>query len=120
MRIGELASRSQVPVRMLRYYEEQACWPRSGPNGYREYSESDIARVALVSSLVRSGLPTKLIVPLLRHGSDDRPEGSSAAQLVSAFEEEAARLDAKIACMTLSRNAIRRYLDSHESLARSA
>jgi DNA-binding transcriptional MerR regulator len=120
MRIGELAGKSGVPVRMLRYYEERALLaPHRASNGYREYTDSDVDRVALVSSLVRSGLPTKLIVPLMQHRTD-APDSPAAAQLVSAFEEEAARLDAKIACMTLSRKAVQQYLDAHRPLARTA
>jgi DNA-binding transcriptional MerR regulator len=120
MRIGELANRTGVPVRMLRYYEERELLaPHRASNGYREYSDGDVDRVSLVSSLVRSGLPTKLIVPLIQHRAD-APDSPAAAQLISAFEEEATRLDAKIACMTLSRNAVQQYLDAHRPLARTA
>src|SRR4051812_35065808 len=104
MRIGELARKTRVPVRMLRYYEERGLLaPTRSSNGYRVYGDEDVARVTLVSSLVRSGLPTKLIVPLVLHTADGSPGGCSPAQLIAAFEDEAARLDAKIACLTLSR-----------------
>jgi len=40
MRIGELATRTGVPTRMLRYYEEQGLiTPRRLANGYREYDD---------------------------------------------------------------------------------
>lgn len=40
MRIGELARRTGVSVRALRYYEEQGLLvPARAANGYREYTE---------------------------------------------------------------------------------
>ena len=121
MRIGELAKKTRVPVRMLRYYEQRGLLaPTRSPNGYRAYAEDDVARVTLVSSLVRSGLPTKLIVPLVVRTPDGRPDGCTADQLLDAFQDEAERLDAKIACLTLSRNAVQKYLDLHRPLTRTA
>jgi DNA-binding transcriptional MerR regulator len=111
VRIGELSSPSGVPVRMLRYYEEKGLLaPGRAANGYREYGERDVTRAALVTSMIRSGLPTKLIVPLLRQrcdAADVEPDEEVAALL----RDEAARLDARIACMSLSRRTIQDYLD---------
>ena len=111
MRIGELSARSGVPVRMLRYYEEKGLLaPGRAANGYREYGEGDVTRAALVTSMIRSGLPTKLIVPLLRQQgetADADPDG----EVVALLRAEAARLDARIACMSLSRGTIQDYLD---------
>ena len=109
MRIGELSERCGVPVRMLRYYEQRGLLtPDRSANGYREYAEADVERAALVSSLIRSGLPTKLIIPLLRDQADgaDRPD----ADLAGLLAEESARLRTKIDCMSLSRNTIEAYL----------
>jgi DNA-binding transcriptional MerR regulator len=104
MRIGELSRRSGIPVRMLRYYEEKGLLaPVRAPNGYREYAESDVDRAGMVRSLIRSGLPTKLIIPLLQQGDTD-------ADLASLLAAEEARLDARITCMTLSRDTIRAHL----------
>jgi DNA-binding transcriptional MerR regulator len=39
VRIGELAERSNVLPRLLRYYEEQGLLtPDRAPNGYRDYA----------------------------------------------------------------------------------
>ncbi len=112
MRIGELATRSGVPVRMLRYYEDKGLLsPQRAPNGYREYAERDVARVGLVTSMIRSGLPTRLIVPLLRRG-DERDTADE--DVVALLRAEAARLDGRIACMNLSRRTIQEYLDRIE------
>jgi len=46
MRIGELAKRTGVPPRMLRYYEEQGLiTPQRLDNGYRDYGDYLVDRV---------------------------------------------------------------------------
>lgn len=66
MRIGELARRTGVSVRALRYYEEQSLLePRRGPNGYRYFSETDVERVAQIQLLYAAGLNSERIVALL-------------------------------------------------------
>ena len=109
MRIGELSARSGVPVRMLRYYEEKGLLsPDRAPNGYRAYDERDVARAGLVTSMIRSGLPTKLIIPLLNEEGDAH---DIAQDVVALLRAEAVRLDSRIACMSLSRRTIQDYLD---------
>ena len=106
MRIGELSRRSRVTVRMLRYYEERGLVsPGRSSNGYRAYDESDVQRVALVSSLIRSGLPTRLILPILDPGA------ATDADLRPAVQAELARLDHNVSCLTMSRDAVRALLD---------
>lgn len=103
MRIGELSRRTSIPVRMLRYYEQRGLLtPTRAPNGYRQYTEEDVERAKLVGSMIKSGLPTKLIVPILR--------GEGDAELVELLTAERARLDSRIACMSVSRAAIDAHL----------
>jgi DNA-binding transcriptional MerR regulator len=112
VRIGELSARSGVPVRMLRYYEEKGLLsPARGANGYREYDDRDVTRAGLVSSMIRSGLPTKLIIPLLQQWCGARDVDGPDEDVVALLDAEAARLDSRIACMSLSRRAIQEYLD---------
>jgi len=107
VRIGELSRRTRVSVRMLRYYEEQGLLvPGRATNGYREYGEDDVARVVLVASLVRSGLPTRLITPLLRAPCGPDPDDD----LAPLFAAELERLDARITCLSLSRDAVAAHL----------
>lgn len=52
MRIGELATRTHVSVRALRYYEEHALLTAERtPSGQRHYPESAVARVHLIQQL---------------------------------------------------------------------
>ncbi|MFE6185597.1 MerR family transcriptional regulator [Streptomyces sp. NPDC056465] len=118
MRIGELSRRTQIPIRMLRYYEERGLLtPQRAPSGYRHYQEADVEQATLVSSLVRSGLPTRLILPLLRGKQlnpmdgdepDDGDDGDD--DLVALFAAEFARLDSQVKCLSFSRNAVQQHL----------
>ena len=66
MRIGELAEKTGVAPRMLRYYEKQGLiQPTRLPNGYRDYDDYLIERVGKIRGLVDSGIPTRIIIDVL-------------------------------------------------------
>nr|WP_207634475.1 MerR family transcriptional regulator [Candidatus Frankia alpina] len=66
MRIGELARRTAVSERLLRYYEEQGLLhPARLSSGYRVYAESDVDQVRRIRTLLSAGLPTALIAQVL-------------------------------------------------------
>ncbi|GAA1285253.1 MerR family transcriptional regulator [Saccharothrix xinjiangensis] len=66
MRIGELARRSGVSERALRYYEEQGLLtPRRRPSGYRVYDDEDVAAVRRIRVLLAAGLSTAQIQQVL-------------------------------------------------------
>ncbi|MGW2477839.1 MerR family transcriptional regulator [Streptomyces sp. NPDC001665] len=111
MRIGELSKRTRIPIRMLRYYEERGLLrPERTPSGYRHYQEADVEQATLVSSLVRSGLPTRLILPLLQENQAGGDETDDGDDLVALFDAEFARLDSQVKCLTFSRNAVQQHL----------
>lgn len=73
MRIGELARKTNVPARMLRYYEKQGLIaPRRLANGYREYDSSLVPRVRTIRGLLNAGIPTRIIGDRLPCLSDSR------------------------------------------------
>ncbi len=55
MQISELAERTNVPAKTIRYYEEMGLLPTPTrkPNGYREYREVDVDRLRLVAGARR-------------------------------------------------------------------
>ncbi|MFC4561119.1 MerR family transcriptional regulator [Nocardiopsis mangrovi] len=66
MRIGELARRTGVSERALRYYEEQGLLrPARRPSGYREFAESDAETVRHIRTLLAAGLGTAVIAEVL-------------------------------------------------------
>lgn len=113
MRIGELAERTGVPQRMLRYYEQQGLLaPRRGDNGYRRYIEQDIARVRQVRSLISSGMPTRIIRVVLQVRETDgswKPECSR--EFARTLTSELAAIEDRIACLQQSRDTLRAFLE---------
>lgn len=113
MKIGELAERAGTTTRMLRYYESQGLLtPERGPNGYRNFYESDIERARTIASLVQSGLPTKLIRVLLE--ADDRPSewtNECEDEFAALLRSELKALEDRISCLTRSRAAVHSYLE---------
>ncbi|WP_215918244.1 MerR family transcriptional regulator [Nocardia albiluteola] len=66
MKIGELADRTGVSVRALRYYEEKGVLnPDRTPSGYRIFTDSDINKVAHIQTLLAAGLGMDLIGQIL-------------------------------------------------------
>lgn len=66
MRIGEVARRSGVSVRALRYYEEQGILnSERGPGGQREFEEGAVDRVRFFQQLYAAGLSSRRIAELL-------------------------------------------------------
>ena len=112
MRIGTLAARTGVSTRMLRYYEEQGLLTsRRGANGYREFGEADVERVRSVRSLIASGLPTRLVAVVLGvEGAGEATRAGCTTELAELLTGELARLDDRIACLSLSRETVRDFL----------
>jgi DNA-binding transcriptional MerR regulator len=112
MRIGELSSRTGVPPRMLRYYEQQGLiTPDRSDNGYRDYAESQIDRVQRVRSLIRTGVPTRLISAVLDLEEPDNDWSESCSQeFAETLAHELRTIEEKIACLQTSRGTIRDYL----------
>lgn len=111
MRIGELADRTEVPQRMLRYYEQQGLLsPERSDNGYRSYREEDIERVYRVRSLIRSGMPTRLIAVILEMENDTWSRRCSR-DFAETLARELRSIEDKIVCLSLSRDTVREYLE---------
>ncbi len=99
MRIGELAERTGVSVRSLRYYEEQGLLTSErSTGGHRHYTEHEVDRVSYLQRLYAAGLSSQTILRVLPCLESPSRETSDAAfaQLV----EERDRLAAHIAGLT--------------------
>lgn len=114
MRIGELAERTGVSRRQLRYYEEQGLLtPNRAANGYREYGEAHIHVVLQITGLLDAGLPTRIIEQLLPclDQSQSIYVPSVTPEMVATLQREQARLTERIVCLTRNRDAIAAYLE---------
>jgi DNA-binding transcriptional MerR regulator len=115
MKIGELACRTEVPARLLRYYEDQGLLsPYRRANGYRDYEADDVPRVLQIRGLIDAGVPTAIIreiLPCLEDPATIRVHDPSP-ELVAALERRRDQMDARIQCLARNRDAITRYLGS--------
>jgi DNA-binding transcriptional MerR regulator len=122
MKIGDVAARTGVAARLIRYYEQQELLaaPRA-ENGYRTYTDADVDRVARIAGLVQAGLPTRLVKVLL-DTEDAVARGQETCPLAVAEQlaGELGRLESRIACLSRSRDTIREFLvrTEHEVLLR--
>ncbi|NSC20438.1 MerR family transcriptional regulator [Streptomyces albus subsp. chlorinus] len=93
MRIGELAGRTGVSVRALRYYEQQGLLAADrSPSGQRHYPHSAVDRVRLIQQLYAAGLSSKAIVQLLPCVVD----GRATPELIGRLAAERDRIDRRI------------------------
>ncbi|MGK2854855.1 MAG: MerR family transcriptional regulator, partial [Microbacteriaceae bacterium] len=109
MRIGELAQRTGVSERSLRYYEQQGLLVSSRtPGGQRDYAEQAVDRVIHIQELFAAGLPSRTIVGLLpcMRDTDGGPAPHATDRLVDELTAERERIDRTIRELTGSRDVL--------------
>jgi len=117
MRIGELASRTGVSVRALRYYEEQHLLTasRSGA-GQRLYDDDDVGWVELIQQLYAAGLSSSTILKLLPCVKEEGPQRSPHSHAL--LHAERARIDEQIAALQRTRDTLDSVIVAAEACAR--
>jgi DNA-binding transcriptional MerR regulator len=109
VRIGELASRSGVSVRSVRYYEEQGLLTSTrSASGQRHYSDNEVERVAFIQALYAAGLSSRTIAELLPCVDAPSEENSDSALERMALERE--RLSTHIADLVQTRDTLDRLM----------
>lgn len=106
MRIGELARRTGVSERSLRYYEQEGLLSAGRtPGGHREYAEGAADRVARIQTLYAAGLCSEKIAKLLpcMRDSDGRPAQPADPYLMTELTWERSRIDGLIEDLQRSR-----------------
>jgi arsenate reductase len=99
MKIAELARRAGVATSAVRFYEEVGVLPagRRLANGYREYTDADLARLRLVVALRRLGLAPadagRLAALCIEHGEIDHDLMPLISGQRAAIERQRADLD---------------------------
>lgn len=95
MNIGEVAVRSGVPAKTIRYYEEQGLLPRAARsgNGYRVYGSADVYRLQFIQRARSLGFAVK-DVGLLLDLYDDRDRNSADVKRLAQHQVE--RIDRKL------------------------
>jgi MerR family copper efflux transcriptional regulator len=105
LKIGEVANRSGVSPKTIRFYEEAGIIKRAarGENHYRTYGEADIQTLRFIQRARALGFPLKDISKLLELYRNGQRASGAVKKLAL---EHVAELDRKIAEMTAIRNAI--------------
>ncbi|MCC3327600.1 MerR family transcriptional regulator [Nocardia abscessus] len=109
MRIGELAERTGVSERSLRYYEEQGMLAAERtPGGHRDYPERAVDRVIHIQELLAAGLTSKRIARLLpcMRDADGGPNEYATPALVTELRTERERITRTIADLLRSREVL--------------
>lgn len=103
MRIGELAARTGVSVRALRYYEEQDLLvAERSTSGQRHYPESAIGQVQLIQQLYAAGLSSRTIVELMPYVVD----GQATPALLKRLAAEREQADRRISELARTRERL--------------
>jgi DNA-binding transcriptional MerR regulator len=109
MRIGELARRTGVSERSLRYYEQQGPLASDrSRGGQREYAERAVDRVIHIQELFAAGLHSRTIASLLpcMRDSGGGPSPDATPRLVTELTAERNRLDLAIRDLANSRDVL--------------
>jgi DNA-binding transcriptional MerR regulator len=111
MRIGELARRSGISARSLRYYEQRGLMVAGRrANGYRDYDDAHLLLVGEIRSLLANGFDLEEIRPFvdcLHAGIQTRracPGG------VDVYRRKLAELDSRIRELQSLRDRVAREL----------
>jgi DNA-binding transcriptional MerR regulator len=123
MQISDLAARAGVTVRAVRYYESQGLVrPGRKPNGYRTYTDQDVAVVREVKALLSLGLTAEQTYPFVEclRAGNDRADICPAS--LTAYRTRIAELDERIAELTQLRGRLAELLsdaERHRTAART-
>lgn len=111
MRIGELARRSGVSERMLRYYEQQGLLrPARTEARYRDYGQAELQAAQRIKLLSESGIKLDAVKVLLPCMVDGPEVFDLCDDIVATLREEVRRLDQKLDALTESRRIVANFL----------
>jgi DNA-binding transcriptional MerR regulator len=99
--IGEVAERTGLSLRTIRYYEEVGLVTPSGrtAGGFRLYAESDVARLLLIRRMKPLGFPLEEMRDVLAvlDELDAAPEGTHRDDLIARLEAHRRDADERVA-----------------------
>ncbi|OLT24744.1 hypothetical protein BJF79_13435 [Actinomadura sp. CNU-125] len=108
MRIGDLAARTGVSVRALRYYEEQHLLaPARSGSGQRHYRDEDVDRVRLIRLLLGAGLTSDAIRPIMPCVAT----GVATAGMLDRLAAERDRIDGQLRDLAETRDRLDRVIE---------
>jgi DNA-binding transcriptional MerR regulator len=116
MTIGELAKRTGVSIRMLRYYEAEGLLkPQRTASGYRDYDAAEVRTVHRIKLLASAGMILATIRQFLPCIRGEGPVFEPCDELRSSLHEQIRRADDSIAKLSESREVLQRFLSDIEA-----
>ncbi|MDP3984532.1 MAG: heavy metal-responsive transcriptional regulator [Acidimicrobiia bacterium] len=115
MRIGELARRTGVPTKTIRYYEDIGVLPAPdrAANDYRDYADEAVDRLAFVRDAQATGLTLTEIASIL----DLRSQGEATCHhVIDLLERHLTALDRHIQTLRQTRRKLATLTDRARSL----
>jgi peroxiredoxin/DNA-binding transcriptional MerR regulator len=104
MRIGELAARTGVTTKAVRYYESLGLVvPERRPNGYREYGEFHVRAVSEIRQLAECGIMPSRAAPFIECLDAGHAHGDECPASLAAYRDSIGELDRTIALLTARR-----------------
>ena len=104
MNIGDVSRQSGLPVKTIRYYEEIGLVrPDRGTNGYRDFAQADVHKLAFLARARSLGFTIEDCRALLAL-YEDRQRASADVKRVA--EEHLARIERKVAALEGMRAAL--------------
>ena len=105
MRIGEIAGRAGVPVKTIRFWEEQRLLPPPGrtPAGYRDYDQAVLDRLAFIRHAQAAGLTLAAIRQMLEIRDGGQPPCVHVTDLIA---RRLAEVDVRLAELTRTRDQL--------------
>jgi DNA-binding transcriptional MerR regulator len=115
VKIGELAQRTGISHRMLRYYEQQGLIaPQRLDNGYRDYDEDLVDRAEKIRCFLDAGVPMRALAPVLDHleQSPDVRAAITFADLRARLLREHDRMGERIESLQRNREALSALIET--------
>jgi DNA-binding transcriptional MerR regulator len=115
VRIGDLASRSGVTAKTIRYYEGVGLVepPARTPSGYRDYETAALERLAFIRAAQAIGLTLGEIRSIIALRDDGK---SPCGHVLELLRQRADELDRRIAELRTLRGELRRLVDRADGL----
>lgn len=111
MKIGELSKRTDVSIRMLRYYEDEGLLqPKRTASGYRDYALVEVQTVERIKLLGAAGMTLGTIKQFLPCVRGEGPVFEPCDELRNVLHEQIHIADQKAAKLAQSRVILKSFL----------
>ncbi|WP_299672553.1 Cu(I)-responsive transcriptional regulator [uncultured Roseobacter sp.] len=110
MNISDVASHTGLPVKTIRYYEDIGLiTPARSANGYRDFSDSDLHKLAFIGRARSLGFGIEACRDLLRLYNDQTRASADVKRLAQSHLSE---IDRKIAELGQMRDTLSHLIDA--------